>query len=250
MARVLPLPDIDVEPTRADPVLLMITWLAKSAIEEESRFASDQVTVKVTGPLFVKELEGALIATVGATLSTVNVVLGPAAGAAFAARSEAVLAGREIPTVPSPVSPPNCMVRVLPLPEIKTEPTRAEPVLLIITWLASSEMDEESRFASAHVTVKVTGPVLMKELEGALIATVGAVLSTEKVVLGPAAGAGLAARSEAVLAGREIPTVPSPVIPSNCTVRVLPLPEIETEPTKADRSDEIMGWKDRLERFK
>ncbi len=55
-------------------------------------------------------------------------------------------------------------------------------------------------------------------------------LSTVKVVLGPAAGAQLPARSEAVPAAIEIPRVPLPVMLLMVTVRVRPEPETLTEP--------------------
>ena len=64
----------------------------------------------------------------------------------------------------------------------------------------------------------------MIEREGALIVTVGGVLSTVKVALGPAAGALFPARSVAVPAAIEIPSVPSPVMLERVTVRVVPLP--------------------------
>ena len=53
---------------------------------------------------------------------------------------------------------------------------------------------------------------------------VGAVVSTWNVLLGPAAGALLPAVSEAVPGAIEIPRVPSPEIPLNVTVRVVPVP--------------------------
>ncbi len=56
------------------------------------------------------------MATVGAVLSTVNVALGPAAGARFPAKSVAVPAAIEMPSVPSPVMPERVTVRVRPLP--------------------------------------------------------------------------------------------------------------------------------------
>ena len=52
----------------------------------------------------------------------------------------------------------------------------------------------------------------------------GAVLSTMNVPLGPAAGARLPARSEAVPAAMDIPNVPLPVMPLIVTVRVRPEP--------------------------
>ena len=59
---------------------------------------------------------------------------------------------------------------------------------------------------------------------------VGAVLSTMKVALGPAAGARLPARSEAVPAAIEIPREPSPVMLLMVTVRVRPEPETLSVP--------------------
>ena len=59
------------------------------------------------------------------------------------------------------------------------------------------------------------------------MATLGTVLSTVNVVLGPAAGTGAPARSVAVPAIIEIPSVPSPVIPEMVTVRAV-APEVET----------------------
>ena len=53
---------------------------------------------------------------------------------------------------------------------------------------------------------------------------VGAVLSTVKVALGPAAGARLPARSVAVPAAMEIPREPLPVMLPMVTVRVRPEP--------------------------
>ena len=72
----------------------------------------------------------------------------------------------------------------------------------------------------------MTGPSVA--LAGA--ATVGPVLSTVKVALGPAAGARLPARSEAVPAAIEIPREPSPVMLPMVTVRVRPEPETLSVP--------------------
>ena len=54
--------------------------------------------------------------------------------------------------------------------------------------------------------------------------TVGGVLSTMKVVAGAGGGARLPARSEAVPAANEMPSVPSPVMPLMVTVSVVPSP--------------------------
>ena len=58
----------------------------------------------------------------------------------------------------------------------------------------------------------------------------GGVLSAVKVSLGPAAAARLPARSVAVSAAIDIPSVPSPLIPVIVTVRVLPVPLTLTVP--------------------
>ena len=64
---------------------------------------------------------------------------------------------------------------------------------------------------------------------------VGAVLSTLKVVLGPAAAAELRAVSVAVSAAIEIPSVPSPVMLEIVTVLVvLPVPVTATVPVAVD----------------
>ena len=59
--------------------------------------------------------------------------------------------------------------------------------------------------------------------DGALMAKVGAVLSTVKVVLAEEAAALLPAVSLAVPAATVIPRVPSPVMPERVTVRVFPV---------------------------
>ena len=71
----------------------------------------------------------------------------------------------------------------------------------------------------------MTGPADVEDAEGLLIEIVGAVLSTVKVALGPAAGARLPTRSVAVPAAIEIPSVPLPVMLLMVTVRVRPEPE-------------------------
>ena len=61
--------------------------------------------------------------------------------------------------------------------------------------------------------------------DGLPMAIVGAVLSTTKVELGPDPDAKWPTVSEAVPEAIEIPNVPSPEMPDNVTVRVVPLPE-------------------------
>ena len=70
--------------------------------------------------------------------------------------------------------------------------------------------------------------------EGEPMLMVGPVLSTLKVVDGPAAGAVLPARSLAVPDAMEIPKVPSPVILDRVTVRVVPEPVTPIVPAVAD----------------
>src|SRR3954452_3125020 len=69
----------------------------------------------------------------------------------------------------------------------------------------------------------VLAPVSALSAVIASTVAVGAVLSTAKVALGPAAGAVLPARSVAVAVAMEMPRVPSPVMPEGVTVGVLPL---------------------------
>ena len=72
---------------------------------------------------------------------------------------------------------------------------------------------------------------MAKVTDGAPMTRVGAVLSTVKVVYGPAARAELPAVSLAVPAAIEIPSVPSPVRFDIVTVRVaVPLPVTATFP--------------------
>ena len=90
--------------------------------------------------------DGAETLIVGAVLSTVNVPLGPAAGARFPAVSLAVPAAIEIPKVPLPVMPEIVTVRVVPLPVTPTEPL-AVPVAFKVTSAALSVL--ALKFASA-----------------------------------------------------------------------------------------------------
>src|SRR5260370_484968 len=61
------------------------------------------------------------------------------------------------------------------------------------------------------------------DLDGALIVSVGLVLSAVNVVLGPAASVRLPARSQPEPGSMEMPRVPSPVMLLMVTVRVAPL---------------------------
>ena len=82
--------------------------------------------------LFAFEAEGDPSETVGAVLSTLNVLEGPALEAVLPARSEAVPEAKEIPIVPSPVQELRETVRVeVPVPLTATVQS-AVPVLLSV----------------------------------------------------------------------------------------------------------------------
>ena len=84
------------------------------------------------GPLVVNAAEGPLILTDGGELSTLNVALGPAAGAELQVPSSAVPAVMEMPRVPSPEMLSTVTVRVvLPEPDTVTTPF-ALPVLFTV----------------------------------------------------------------------------------------------------------------------
>src|SRR6185369_993921 len=76
----------------------------------------------------------------GGVLSTMNVALGPAAGALLPAVSEAVPAAMEIPIVPSPVVFVMVIVRVVPEPDTRTVPF-AVPVLFNVTFPTASVLE-------------------------------------------------------------------------------------------------------------
>ena len=80
-------------------------------------------------------------------LSTVNVVLGPAAGARFPARSEAVPAAIEIPSEPSPVMLLIVIVRVRPVPLTPLIVPPAVPVLFRLMLATAKVL--ALKFASA-----------------------------------------------------------------------------------------------------
>ena len=78
--------------------------------------------------------------TEGAVLSTVKVVLGPAAEAVLPTVSLAVPEAMLIPSVPSPVMLDSVTVREEPLPETETLPALAVPVLFTVTLEALKVM--------------------------------------------------------------------------------------------------------------
>src|SRR5438093_906924 len=99
----------------------------------------------------------------GPLLSTVNEVLGPAAGAVLPAVSVAVPAAMEMPSVPLPVMLESVTVRVLPRP--------ATPIGA-----------GASAIASLNVAVSVSVvPCLTRPAGAYVMAAVGAALSTVKV---------------------------------------------------------------------
>ena len=159
---------------------------------------------------------------VGAVLSTVNVVLGPAAGARLPARSEAVPAAIEIPRLPLPVMLLMVTVRVRPVPLTAMRPVgRAGLVQRHVAGGQGAGVEVGVGIGHGVGDRAALGD---RAAEGAAMEIVGAVLSTVKVVLGPAAGARLPARSEAVPAAIEIPRLPLPVMLLMVTVRVRPVP--------------------------
>ena len=130
--------------------------------------------------------EGALMLIVGEELSTMNGVLGPAAGALLPAGSPAVPAPMEIPSVPPPVIALMVTVYRVPAPLTLTVPL-AVPVLLSVMFAGVRAL--VIMLASEKVTVKLTSPPLVLETDGALIVTTGARLSTRNAALTPDAGA-------------------------------------------------------------
>src|SRR5438552_658777 len=83
---------------------------------------------------------------------------------------------------------------------------------------------------SLTVNVNVIGLLVNSVTTLGVMVIVGLVLSTVKVVLGPAAGAALFAVSIAVPAAMLMPSVPFPVMLEIVTVRVVPEPETPNVP--------------------
>ena len=87
---------------------------------------------------FALVTEGALITRVGAVLSSINVVEGPALREVFPAASDEVPEAIEIPMVPSPEQDDNVTVRVeVPVPLTAAEQVAVPDVLTVISPLAS-----------------------------------------------------------------------------------------------------------------
>ena len=219
---VVPVPETVAVPA-AEPVLLTIM----SALASVTADAPIYVTVYVTGPLRVIATDGEPMLMLGPVLSTVKVALGPAARERLPAVSDALPEAMLIPSVPSPLIPVISTVR-LPVPEPVTFTVPvAVPVVLSVIMPGASKMLS----APVYVTVYVTGPEFVSETDGAPMLSVGAVLSTTNVALGPAAADRLVAESTATPEATEMPREPSPVMPLIVTVRVLvPLPVMLTVP--------------------
>src|SRR6266478_4285929 len=98
----------------------------------------------------------------------------------------------------------------------------------IFTVLPASAVPVNAGVVSLVMLSVFDAPVSLAAVRSGVDGGSGAVLSTVKVVLGPAAPALLPAVSVAVPAAMEIPSVPSPVMPERLTVRVLPVPVTPT----------------------
>ena len=142
----MPLPETLTVPV-AVPEEFNVTLLAVNAPRAKLGFpGSVKLTEYVTGPPVVIVVDGALIVTDGIVGSTLNVALGPAAGARLPARSAAVPVAREKPKVPVPVMLEMVTARVLPLPDTLTVPV-AVPVVFNVTFATASVL--EPKLASA-----------------------------------------------------------------------------------------------------
>ncbi len=102
------------------------------------------------GPFLVNAGEGKPIVTVGGVLSAMKVALGPTGRDALFAASVHIPAGREIPSVPSPVMSLIVKTLVLPVPLTDMVP-EAFPVLLRMT-LADWRLMEK-KLSSLQLTV-------------------------------------------------------------------------------------------------
>lgn len=152
---------------------------------------------------------------VGGVLSTIKVWLGLAADDELPARSDALPAAMEMASVPSPLMPEIATLRnAVPVPLTETVPS-ALPVFIRVTSPSASETESAPEYATSNVT----GPSRVNPADGAPIETLGGVLSTVMVALGPAVAAKLPARSDALPAVTEMPSVPSPLMLESATVR-------------------------------
>lgn len=175
---------------------------------------------------------GLAVGALGAVLSTVNTVLVAVEVEILPALSYATPPRTVMAIVPSPVILENVTTLevVLAGPVIAGVPV-AVPVVVIVV-LARAKVTKLTEFPSAYVTVYATLVELVIDREGEPIETVGAVLSTIKVVLaGVEVAIGLPAASLAVVEAIVIPKVPLPLMPEMVITLVL-VPDPETPPTK------------------
>src|SRR6266704_660147 len=93
---------------------------------------------------------GLTLVMAGPLLSTVNGMLGPAAGAVLPARSVAVPAAIEMAIVPSPVMLESVTVRVVPVPDT---PIDAVAVRVAFNVMLLAESVLALNAVSAYVTV-------------------------------------------------------------------------------------------------
>ena len=103
--------------------------------------------------LLASVFEGAPITTVGAVLSSVNVVEGPAAAAVFPAKSLAEAAATEIPIVPSPEHDDKVTVRVeVPAPVTAAEQSAVPPLLTVKIGIGDEQRQDPHRRVVAGLT--------------------------------------------------------------------------------------------------
>src|SRR5438093_196421 len=139
----------------------------------------------------------------GPLLSTVNVALGPAAGAVLPAVSVAVAAAMEIPRGPLPVMLESVTVRVVPVPDTPTDAAVLPP-------LTENCGAGASAIASLNVAVSVNVVPCLTGPDGAYVmAAVGRVFSMVKV---------------APLVGVELTTLPAMSVPMLIVTVAVPAP--------------------------
>ncbi len=138
----------------------------------------------------------------------------------FPAASVALPDATLIAMLPLPVMPVRRTVGVALAPFS----TAILPVAVPVDCKVMSTSLRSTLSAPLYVRGISTGPVRVSETDGAPMLSPGAVLSTTKVVPGPALGAVLPAASLAVPAAMPMPRVPSPVMPLSRTVGVLVVP--------------------------
>src|SRR4051794_34131014 len=98
----------------------MVTVLPASAVPVNVGGGTLVMLSVLDTPLSLASARSGVEGAAGGVLSTASVAPGPAAAALLPAVSVAVPAAREIPRVPSPVTPDSVTVRVAPVPETAT----------------------------------------------------------------------------------------------------------------------------------